>query len=333
LSDLAKVLDLLASYETKTDKYRSGYYILIDRLDEKWVDDSVRYQLIKALIECLKSMRKIRDLKIIVSIREDVLEKVIQNNDDPGFQREKYYDYAVKVRWSEEDLRKIINRRINHLFKSQYSSENIFFEDIFDEKVGTVPTISYLFKRTLMRPRDAIAFVNECLELSSERSAVSQRIVRRAEREYSRMRLNALTDEWRSTFPSLKHVFRLITDQAPAFNPADEFWSEAFIDDLSLSITAHDEQQEADSIYLRANEAFASGSTASKHALVREVLSILYRIGAVGLKMHPSDPYWYSFKATPVVEPSNISVGTKVQVHEMLQSALNLKPIKASAAE
>lgn len=54
------------------------FYILIDKLDERWVDASVRFRLIRSLLETLKTFRKIQNLKIIVSLRIDVLEKVLQ---------------------------------------------------------------------------------------------------------------------------------------------------------------------------------------------------------------------------------------------------------------
>lgn len=332
LSDLAKVLEILSGYETKTDKYRNGYYVLVDRLDEKWVDGRIRYDLIKALIECLKGMRKIRDLKIIVSIREDVLEKVIQMNDDPGFQREKYHDHSVKLKWSETQLKEVINNRINHLFKHQYHSQNVFFEHIFEQKVGTSNTLSYMLKRTLLRPRDIISFVNECLKISSERSAVSQRAIRRAEREYSRLRLEALSDEWRSAFPSLDDIFDKLTATPSDFHQSTGIWEDDFLEDLFLKICS-DSKRVDDPIYMAAQIALDKNDERARQEFAQSVLSVLYRIGAVGLKMNAQDPYWYSFKDTPVIGPGKIAPGTKVQVHEMLMSALNMRPIKSSIAE
>ena len=66
------------------------FYILVDRLDERWVDDSIRFRMIKALMETLKSFRKIRNLKILVALRQDVLERVVQETNDISFQREKF---------------------------------------------------------------------------------------------------------------------------------------------------------------------------------------------------------------------------------------------------
>src|SRR5690606_2451813 len=156
LSDLSKVMDLLTEYEGDS-KYRHPYYILVDRIDENWVDESIRYQLIRALIECLRSFRKIRNLKIIVAIRSDVLERVIQENTQAGFQREKYDEYFLRIRWTKEQLWTHVEKRINFLFRRKYSSENVFFYDIFDKKVGSQDTFDYIIERTLMRPRDVIS--------------------------------------------------------------------------------------------------------------------------------------------------------------------------------
>ena len=55
-SQLAKVMELL-----KDPKINDGtrcHYILLDQLDQNWVDDTVRYRLIGALIETLKKFRK-----------------------------------------------------------------------------------------------------------------------------------------------------------------------------------------------------------------------------------------------------------------------------------
>ena len=55
---LSSLMDIMAEdiFNNKQEKY----YIVIDRLDENWVDDSLRYKLIRALIESIKTFRKIR---------------------------------------------------------------------------------------------------------------------------------------------------------------------------------------------------------------------------------------------------------------------------------
>lgn len=125
LSQLNKVLELLKEFSDKK-KYSPVNYILIDRIDEKWSDDSIRYKLIKALIECLKSFRKVQDSKVIVAIRSDVIERVIQESSDDGFQREKYDDYFLRMVWRRDQLKKMVDNRINYLYRRKYTSDNVF---------------------------------------------------------------------------------------------------------------------------------------------------------------------------------------------------------------
>jgi hypothetical protein len=56
------------------------FHILIDKLDEHWVDVSIRFKLIRSLIESLKSFRRITNLKILVALRSDVL-GAVENQD------------------------------------------------------------------------------------------------------------------------------------------------------------------------------------------------------------------------------------------------------------
>jgi hypothetical protein len=59
-----------------------------------------------------------------------------------------------------------------------------------------------------MRPRDAIAYLNECFTLASGKPRLTWEIVKSAERPYSHKRLLALRDEWKSTYPAIDQVFR-----------------------------------------------------------------------------------------------------------------------------
>ena len=209
LADLGKVMDLLSTFD-KEEKYKKqNHYILIDGIDEKWVDETIRYKLIRALIESLRSFRKIQNLKIIVAIRADVLERVIQETDFSGAQREKYDDYFLRVKWNKDQMFDLVNKRINFLFRKKYSSENVYYSDIFDPKVGSVDSFSYILDRTLYRPRDIISYLNICLKLCEGKSKVSQTVIRKAEEEYSRIRLQALVEEWNTALPYLQFVLEM----------------------------------------------------------------------------------------------------------------------------
>ena len=134
LTELHVVIDMLSVPE-----YIDGskkFYITIDKLDEKWVDDSVIFRMIKGLMECLRSFRKIHNLKILVALREDVIERVVQETSEISFQREKFEDLMVKLRWSKPQLRQVVDNRLNVLFKRQYTASPIGYSDIFPDNIG-----------------------------------------------------------------------------------------------------------------------------------------------------------------------------------------------------
>lgn len=321
LTDLAKVMDLLREYEQDKRNQRR-HYILIDRLDEKWVDERIRYSLIRALIECLRSFRKFTDLKVIVSIRSDVLERVIQENNEAGFQREKYDDYFLRIRWSKDQLRELVEKRINYLFRRKYSSDNIFFSDIFDKKVGNKDSFDYICERTLMRPRDVISFVNLCLSHAQGRPNVNQSVIKSVESEYSRIRLQALIEEWQSAFPSISVAFKLLSGRGGRFKPS-EIAGKEFIEEFILEVSDI-EGIENDPIFQSAKEYMKSGNTSDMVNTARVLISTMYRIGAIGLKLASNEPYQYSHRNVPVIGVESITLDSKIYVHPMLHRALNV---------
>jgi hypothetical protein len=321
LSDLSKVIELLSEYDNG-DKYKTSFYILLDKIDENWVDESIRYNLIRALIECLRSFRKIRHLKIIVAIRSDVIERVVQDNTQAGFQREKYDDYFLRIRWNRDQLWNLVEKRINFLFRRTYSSENVFFFDVFDKKVGNHDTFDYMLERTLMRPRDIISFINICLSAAQGSSRVSQNIIRKSESEYSRIRLQALIEEWKSAYPSLAVAFRILSGRGDRFKPSD-IAAKEFIEEFMLEV---DDAIEAsnDPLVMEVKEYMRRGGPDVVLSVARILFAELYRIGAIGVKLAPNESYLYSFRDVPVISSSAINNETKVVIHPMLHRALNV---------
>jgi len=321
LADLNRVLELLSNVD-ESGKYAPKYYILIDRLDEKWVDEEIRFDLIRALIECLRSFNKIENLKIIVGLREDVLEKVVQETKDVGFQREKYDDYFLRMRWINSQLAELVRKRINLLYKRKYTSENVTFHDIFRSKVGGKDPLEYILERTLYRPRDVISFVNECFRHAQGSTEVNSRMVKDAESEYSRIRMQALIQEWQSAFPSLTIVFRLLANRRGRFKSA-EIATKEFLDDFVLEVD-HNSISDHDPIKLAVSQYMKDGSASSILKVTKILLSQLYRIGAIGLKTSAGERYIYSHLDVPVISPDSIDLETKIHIHPMLHRALNV---------
>jgi hypothetical protein len=112
IKELSDVLTFLSD-EVFTDPQQK-YYILIDKLDENWVDSNLRLRLIRALIETIKSFRSISNVKIIIALRLDLIQSVFENTRDDGFQEEKYQSLFLNLSWSKANLVELLDKRMSY---------------------------------------------------------------------------------------------------------------------------------------------------------------------------------------------------------------------------
>ena len=320
LAELANVINLLADFDRDEQE---KFYILIDRLDEEWVGVGIRYQLIRSLIEALKSMRRIEDLKVIVSLRSDMYEKVLRETEYDGFQAEKYEDYSVRLKWVPDELRKVVNSRINALYKRQYTKDNIFIEDIFPRKVGKTNFFPYILDRTSLRPRDVISFVNFCLAQAGGSTVVDERDVRIAERHYSQGRLDAMIDEWRSVYPAIGQCLKLLKGKRASFELA-EIYTTRTISEL-FELLYEDDRYKKDELVRLVGEAVNRGDDSLLNQIIEEVVSRMYLVGAIGLNTEPQAPIQWFYKTNRKLPEGSISTANKVRIHPMLHTALGVQ--------
>jgi hypothetical protein len=317
LSELHGVIDMLASQDAD---WRT-YYLMIDRLDERWVDDVVRFRMIKGLMESLRTFRRLKNLKILVALREDVLERVVQETADISFQREKFEDLMVRLKWTKLELKLLVDKRLNALFKRQYTGTQIGFGDVFPPHIGAKDTFDWMTERTLMRPRDIIAFINECIDAANGLPSVSVSAVRKAEVEFARKRRDALVQEWSSAYPLLAALLELFTSKRKSGIDLLELMDR--IDDFCTTTWAS-QKIAYDPVWGLA-QAYADGRTKTALNVLAELTAILYRTGAVGVKVSAQDRFAYAHIDQPLISPQLLSVESKVRLHPMLHAAYNLQ--------
>jgi hypothetical protein len=319
LSELGAVIDLLSDVESEVIQKR--YYILVDKLDENWVDAAVRFKLIRGLIESLKAFRKIRDLKILVAVRSDVLERVVQETKDLTFQREKLDDYFVHLKWTKNLLKDVVDRRIQQLFRKQYTQAPITFDDVFRNKVGGMEPFDYIIERTLMRPRDVIAFVNECLNEAQGDYEVTATVIKRAESQFSTKRRASIEQEWQSAYPSIIRLMNFLSAKRRALLTFEEFCPAKEMDDMAYAVYSAG-QQAYDPLFQVAE---AHCDSAISGAFGKTILSMLYRVGAIGVKIHTSAPYQFAHLNHPLLPIEHIpDTDVSVRIHPMLLGAFRL---------
>ncbi len=319
LAELGSVIEMLA--EVERSEAMKSYYILIDRLDENWVDVSVRFKLIRALVESLKSFRKIRDLKVLVAIRSDILERVVQETRDLTFQREKLDDYFVHIKWNKQLLKELVDRRIQSLFRKQYSGGDITFEDVFPYSVGNIEPFDYIIARTLMRPRDMIAFVNECLEAAEGTYQVTATTIKKAEIQFSRIRREALEQEWQSAYPTIKKLLDVIGSKGKSLFPMSELCPGAEGENLALEFYGNP-KIDFDPIY-EAAKAYCDG--ANPTIFVKTIVSILYRVGALGVKLKAGERFTFAHTDQPLLPITQIPDELPLRVHPMLWGTFRIQ--------
>jgi hypothetical protein len=308
IAELSRVIELLD--EVLLSDAKRKYFIIIDKLDEDWIEDRLRFRLIRALIEATLDFSQIRNLKIILAIRNDLLDRVYRYTRDPGFQEEKYRTSTLQIRWSRNQLIELLDRRIDLLVREQYTTQKATHENLLPKKVGKRKTIDYMLDRTLMRPRDIIQFFNACIVASDGDTLISKRKLQEAEGVYSRERLRALADEWNGLYPNLLHLVELLKRRNETFYVKDITDKELADNYLDLLISGRGESGiDLDNMKL----AFDNNLSLEDYRV--NIILIFYKVGLVGIKTDPFARFSWSESGTISVSSAEVKLDSKLSIH------------------
>jgi hypothetical protein len=316
IQDLGKVIDLLA--DDFFDDVNSPYYITIDKLDESWADDRVKYKLIRALLETVRTFVRIPGVKVIVALRVDLLERVFEQTRNSGFQEEKYFSMYLQIRWTHAQLRQLIDKRVQALLREQFTNRVVGTNDVFPNKVNGIDAFDYMCDRSFGRPRDIILFVNGCLDLVEGKSSIPASTIKEAEAEYSRQRLRSLGDEWSGDFPNFVQATRLLNGRPGSFKVRDI--ADSDIDDFILNICT--DLPTDNILYKHANELTDGRRTYSSFQTY--LLKMYYRTGIVGVKPDAFNEVQWAFREKTSISDGQINAGSALQIHEMVWRALGV---------
>lgn len=321
LSELPEVINALSEY---TRDRQDKYYITVDGLDEHWVDETIKFQLLQAMFESLKSLKKLRNFQVIVALRNDLYVRMVRETPSSRRQVEKFEDLIVRIKWSKPQLRELADKRVRELFRRQYTSDVVSFSDIFKQYPdGKTSPWDYLLRRTLMRPRDIINFINSTLAAAEGKSAVSKNNFLSGEASYSNLRLETLIHEWSGTFPGMKALLELLRNR-PAYRDAGSLITDGLIDMLYSELGKTADLQR-DEIYQRIESYTAGKSSLEPLEMGQIVLFRLHLVGSIGLKLQPDRPWDWIFESYKPVVEGQIGPGTKFKVHPMLFYALSIR--------
>lgn len=318
IRQLSDIIDLIDKVLTDPQK---KYYILIDRLDEGWIEDTLRYKLIRALIETVKDFRKVRFAKIIIAVRQDLLERVFRLVRSAGFQEEKYESMYLRISWSKEQLSQIMNKRLNRLIQSRYTHQKVQLHDLLPLKIESQESIDYILERTMMQPRDVIHFINKCIQQAIDKKSITATLLKSAEGEYSRDRLRYLADEWAADYPDLIEFVKFLRGHPTKFALKELKPKEC--EDFCLNYTIENPSEPCVLLSNWAREV-AYGNCRSDDFLKR-ICQVFYKTGIVGLKIEAQETYIWSTTRQKSVSLPEISDETKIIIHPAFWRVLGVK--------
>jgi len=319
VKELHDVINLL-SEDIFTDP-QQAHYVVIDRLDEDWVDDSIRFKLIKALIEALRTFKRVRYVKVIVALRMDLHFRVLRETPQPGFQEEKYRSLYMEMKWTRQQLEKMLNDRVTFMFRRQYTREGVRLSDILPgNQIDQRSSLEYILDRTFFRPREAIIFLNACLAKAEGKSKITVGLLKQAEMIYSQQRFVSLADEWRRDYPNLqKAALLLLEKRVTPFTPKEISTEDC--EKLSLSIL---EDKHEDAIKRCCEAHYLANNKTTEVDFLRCILAIFYQVGLIGVKAEAHLSRSWSFMDEPVLEQGQIHETSIIDVHKTFWAALGV---------
>ncbi len=315
IAKLSRIIQALATDVFDDPKER--FYVVVDRLDENWVSDTLRYRLIRALIETIKDLLTIKNAKVIVAIRRDLLDRVFRRTRDAGFQEEKYQALFLPLNWNKAYLLSILDKRLNRLVQRQYTQAPVTSIDLFTKNIGNTPTDDYIIERTHFRPRDIIQFGNCCIGLAFDRPDVTASILRDAEAEYSSLRYRSLGDEWAADYPGLLDFASCLKNRPVRF-PLSAITDEQL---EALCLRAIDRPPVLGDRFYEWSSQFGDGQL-SLDTYRRIIAKTFYEVGLVGIKLESSRNTSWSFLNRDILREAEIGPDARLEICPMFYRVL-----------
>ena len=295
-------------------------FIIIDGLDEDWAEMGLRYELIRALIDTAREFKVVGNVKILIALREDLFESVLTHTSEAGFQREKYMQLCHELRWTRDELKAVVETRVNKLIRDAYTTSKVRIDDLMEPVIG-VPGVQYLIDRTLLRPRDIIAFFNQCIKQTADNPKITRHIILAAEPGYSTGRLAALADEWKAVEPLTSQAAELLRGRKSNLRVRE--------------ITEDQITEFSQTLYMNHwSEKSPIGEMAKKHcehpddmsadAVRRAFVNFFYKIGLIGVKPVAQEKYHWSSEGPPTMEHLEVTENCGIRIHKAFWRALNI---------
>jgi hypothetical protein len=185
-----------------------GILAALDRLDDSWDGSDEARSLLVGLLKASKEINdrhgwsaKRRGLRVLVFLRSDIYD-TLQFDD-----KDKHRPLEQHITWSFLQLHELVTRRL---------PDGVEIADLFEagDMRGSITPFSYIVRRTFLRPREVLQFLDECIQQAGPDAAqISKDNVREAEAKYSRWKVADLKQEYAKVFPGFDQLIECFRQQ------------------------------------------------------------------------------------------------------------------------
>ena len=305
-------------------------YVMIDDLDKEWEDEVLANLLIRCLLQAVVDFQRVKHLKILVALRTNIFQQLNYGEQSRGGQEEKFRGLSLTLRWTERDLRGLLENRAE--------AASLFYQlDPPKDLSQMLPKVNkaagdpleYILSRTLMRPRDAILYLNASVREATGKDRISWEDIRRAEQRYSEERLLALRDEWKDPYFDIDKVLERFRHK-PVRMKIKEMTDT--LDDIACLLGNPDFRG---TIWLQSLcEPIWAPENAQRswHDCYGQIINLLYRISFLGIAKGIQARARYSYEEFDhALSASDLPEGIVFEIHPAFRKGLDIseQPILA----
>lgn len=191
--------------------------VALDRLDDSWDGSDESRSLLVGLLKAAKDINDRYDtegnddgIRVITFLRSDIYDVLTFDDKD------KHRPTEQNLVWTATELRDMVQRRL---------PPNLGVGELFEPGVmrGSVEPFNYMVKRTFLRPREVLQFMQECMALArSDGDYITKLDVRAAENRYSRWKVDDLKQEFSKAIPDFGELLEVFRQEVQRYDSIDE---------------------------------------------------------------------------------------------------------------
>jgi hypothetical protein len=192
--------------------------IALDRLDDSWDGSQQSRSLLIGLLKAIKDINDSFDLgleknhgiRAVTFLRSDIYDSLSFDDKD------KHRPTEQNIVWTGKELAEMVQRRL---------PPSVGLKEIFEpgNMRGSIEPFNYLVKRTFLRPREVLQFLNECIGVAGPDAAeIAKDAIRTAESRYSRWKLDDLKQEYSKVFPEFNRLVEVFRQELLRYESLEE---------------------------------------------------------------------------------------------------------------